>query len=91
MDVDQKLYLLIGAGLQPDKHSQDCYPDAAIRGSLMSEELPNKIKAAGYVPDTSFVLHDVSGEKKEHNLTTHSEKLAMAFGLLNTSPGSSCD
>ncbi|POO00311.1 DYW domain containing protein [Trema orientale] len=51
------------------------------------EALPEKIKEAGYVPDTSLVLHDVSEEEKEHNLTTHSEKLAIAFGLLNTSPG----
>lgn len=51
------------------------------------EELPEKIKAAGYVPDTSFALHDVSEEEKEDNLQTHSEKLAVAFGLITTSPG----
>ncbi|RVW43530.1 Pentatricopeptide repeat-containing protein, chloroplastic [Vitis vinifera] len=51
------------------------------------EALPEKIKMAGYIPDTSFVLHDISEEEKEYNLTTHSEKLAIAFGLLNTSPG----
>ncbi|XP_059648169.1 putative pentatricopeptide repeat-containing protein At3g49142 [Cornus florida] len=54
---------------------------------ILLEALPEKIKAAGYVPDTSLVLHDVSEEEKEYNLTTHSEKLAIAFGLLNTSPG----
>ncbi|KAL3515628.1 hypothetical protein ACH5RR_022530 [Cinchona calisaya] len=52
---------------------------------FLLEELPEKIKAAGYMPDVSFALHDVSEEEKEHNLTTHSEKLAVAFGLLNTS------
>lgn len=51
------------------------------------EELPQKIKLAGYVPDTSFALHDISEEEKEHNLATHSEKLAVAFGLLSSSPG----
>ncbi|KAK1282447.1 Pentatricopeptide repeat-containing protein [Acorus calamus] len=51
------------------------------------EELPKKMRARGYVPDTSFVLHDVSGEEKECHLNTHSEKLAIAFGLLNTCPG----
>ncbi|GFP99201.1 pentatricopeptide repeat-containing protein at3g57430 chloroplastic [Phtheirospermum japonicum] len=50
------------------------------------EELPEKMKAAGYVPDTSFALHDVSEEEKEFSLMTHSEKLAIAFGLLNTGP-----
>ena len=51
------------------------------------EALYEKIKIAGYIPDTTFVLHDISEEEKEYNLTTHSEKLAIAFGLLNTSPG----
>ncbi|KAI8024677.1 putative pentatricopeptide repeat-containing protein [Camellia lanceoleosa] len=53
---------------------------------LLLEALPEKIKAAGYIPDTSFALHDVSEEEKECNLKTHSEKQAIAFGLLNTSP-----
>lgn len=51
------------------------------------EALPEKIKAAGYTPDTSFALHDISEEEKEQSLTSHSEKLAIAFGLLNTAPG----
>jgi hypothetical protein len=42
---------------------------------------------AGYVPDTSFVLHDVSEEEKKSLVLSHSEKLAIAFGLINTSPG----
>ncbi|KAK6916005.1 Pentatricopeptide repeat [Dillenia turbinata] len=54
---------------------------------LLLEALPEKIKAAGYIPDTKFALHDVSEEEKEHNLKTHSEKLAISFGLLNTGPG----
>jgi hypothetical protein len=45
------------------------------------------MKEAGYVPDTNFVLHDVEEEVKEHMLYSHSEKLAIAFGLINTSPG----
>uniref|UniRef100_A0A803NIQ5 DYW domain-containing protein n=1 Tax=Cannabis sativa TaxID=3483 RepID=A0A803NIQ5_CANSA len=54
---------------------------------MFLKELPEKIKGVGYVPDTSLVLHDVSKEEKEHNLSAHSEKLAIAFGLLNTRPG----
>ncbi|KAL6494514.1 hypothetical protein OROGR_031314 [Orobanche gracilis] len=54
---------------------------------LFLEELPEKMKAAGYLPDTSFALHDVSEEEKEYSLVTHSEKLAIVFGLLNTGPG----
>ena len=52
----------------------------------MLESLESKLKAAGYVPDTEFVLHDVENEDKEHFLSYHSEKLAIAFGLINTDP-----
>ncbi len=40
----------------------------------------------GYVPDTKFVLHDVDEEEKMFHLCHHSEKLAIAFGLINTAP-----
>ena len=51
------------------------------------QRLSLEIKLEGYVPDTRFVLNDVKEEEKEHILWNHSEKLALAFGLLNTSPG----
>ncbi|XP_023541252.1 pentatricopeptide repeat-containing protein At2g02980, chloroplastic [Cucurbita pepo subsp. pepo] len=52
------------------------------------DELIKEIKLAGYVPDTSLVYHaDMEEEAKELVLRYHSEKLAMAFGLLNTPPG----
>lgn len=39
------------------------------------------------MPDTRFVLHDVEEEQKEQILCHHSEKVAIAFGLINTPPG----
>lgn len=51
-------------------------------------ELKKMIKEAGYVPDTSYALQDTDEEQKEHNLWNHSERLALAFGLLNTPDGS---
>jgi pentatricopeptide repeat protein len=45
------------------------------------------LKAAGFVPDLSCVLHDVDDEQKERMLLGHSEKLAITFGLMNTPPG----
>eukprot|EP01018_Ginkgo_biloba_P002564 Gb_33718 [translate_table: standard] len=51
------------------------------------EKLSMQMKAAGYVPDTRFVLHDVEEVQKEQILCHHSEKLAIAFGLISTSPG----
>ncbi|CAL4909210.1 unnamed protein product [Urochloa decumbens] len=50
-------------------------------------ELYTLLKAAGYVPDTEFVLHDIDAEQKECSLMYHSEKLAVAYGLLVTPKG----
>ncbi|XP_059076662.1 pentatricopeptide repeat-containing protein At1g56690, mitochondrial [Cryptomeria japonica] len=50
------------------------------------EKLLWKMKAVGYIADTRPVLNDVEEEEKELLLSHHSEKLAIAFGLLNTSP-----
>ncbi|KAI3922938.1 hypothetical protein MKW98_007069 [Papaver atlanticum] len=36
----------------------------------------------GYLPDTNQVLFDIEEEEKEHALTIHSERLAIAFGIL---------
>eukprot|EP01018_Ginkgo_biloba_P024547 Gb_02194 [translate_table: standard] len=51
------------------------------------ERLSGQMKEAGYVPDTLFVPNDVQEEQKDHILDHHSEKLAIAFGLINTFPG----
>ncbi|KAH8962376.1 hypothetical protein BDL97_05G099200 [Sphagnum fallax] len=51
------------------------------------KRLSGKMNDAGYVPDTKFVLHDVEEEEKLSHLWHHSEKLAIAFGLISTPPG----
>lgn len=48
--------------------------------------LTAKIKTLGYVPDYGFVLQDVEDDEKEHILTSHSERLAIAFGIISTPP-----
>ncbi|KAF3793102.1 Pentatricopeptide repeat-containing protein [Nymphaea thermarum] len=62
---------------------------------LMSKEihekldwLSGKLIEFGYIPDKSFALHDVDDEQKEASLSFHSERLAMAFGLISTVEGS---
>jgi pentatricopeptide repeat protein len=50
------------------------------------ERLNGKMKEAGYIPDLTFVLHNVDEGEKVHQLSHHSEKLAIAFGLINTPP-----
>ncbi|KAK4476853.1 hypothetical protein RD792_016016 [Penstemon davidsonii] len=78
IEINGKAHLFLGG---------DASHEQTKKIYTLLEELPEKMRAAGYVPDTSFALHDVSEEEKEHSLITHSEKLAIAFGLLNTSPG----
>lgn len=42
-----------------------------------------RLRELGYLPDTNFVLQDLEGEQSEDSLRYHSEKLAMAYGLMN--------
>ncbi|XP_031380522.1 pentatricopeptide repeat-containing protein At3g26782, mitochondrial isoform X2 [Punica granatum] len=51
------------------------------------EEISVRLQEAGHVPNTSSDSHDVEGEEKEMFLRIHSEKLAVAFGIMNSSPG----
>ncbi|KAK9100141.1 hypothetical protein Scep_023571 [Stephania cephalantha] len=53
----------------------------------MLEKLMGKMREAGFQPETDMALHDVEEEEKEQMVKVHSEKLAIAFGLINTKPG----
>ncbi|KAG8372972.1 hypothetical protein BUALT_Bualt12G0122600 [Buddleja alternifolia] len=53
----------------------------------MLDEVDRLLEMAGHVPDTSEVYYDVDEEWKEDVLCQHSEKLAIAFGLISTKPG----
>ncbi|KAI9160379.1 hypothetical protein LWI28_007609 [Acer negundo] len=44
------------------------------------------MKEAGYIPDLRFVLHDIDHESREEALLSHSERLALSHGLLNSPP-----
>ncbi|KAF7037863.1 hypothetical protein CFC21_048142 [Triticum aestivum] len=46
------------------------------------EELIHRISAAGYMPETESVLHELEEEEREGALRYHSEKLAVAYGLM---------
>lgn len=55
---------------------------------LFLDEMTAKLKIAGYFPEFGEVLLDIDDEEdKETALSKHSEKLAIAFGLMNTAPG----
>ncbi|KAK9671409.1 hypothetical protein RND81_12G028200 [Saponaria officinalis] len=50
-------------------------------------ELDVEMRKRGYVPDTSFVLHELEQSEKERHLSWHSERWAVAYGLLKSVPG----
>ncbi|KHN13216.1 Pentatricopeptide repeat-containing protein [Glycine soja] len=50
------------------------------------QQLLAMIKPLGYAPDVGVVLHDVEDEQKEGYLSHHSEKLALAYGLMKIPP-----
>ncbi|VFQ68469.1 unnamed protein product [Cuscuta campestris] len=47
------------------------------------EEIQEKMRMAGRLPHTDYVLQDLDTEEKELSLCHHSEKLAVAYGILN--------
>ncbi|GLT54861.1 hypothetical protein SLA2020_280230 [Shorea laevis] len=49
--------------------------------------LEGRMKEAGYVPGTGSVFHDVEDDEKTNMVCSHSERLAIAFGLISTLPG----
>ncbi|KGN63866.1 pentatricopeptide repeat-containing protein At4g02750 [Cucumis sativus] len=65
----------------------DCSHPEAERIYAYLEELDLELKKDGFVSSTKLVLHDVEEEEKEHMLKYHSEKLAVAFGILSIPPG----
>jgi pentatricopeptide repeat protein len=78
IEVDNKVHTFV-------VDDQDHPQMVEIRAEL--KRLSQFMHDAGYVPHTTIVLHDVEEEEKVFHLCHHSEKLAIAFGLLNTAPG----
>ncbi|KAK7317857.1 hypothetical protein RJT34_02431 [Clitoria ternatea] len=82
-------YSLIEAGNQVHTFfaNDDSHPSWADIHQLL-ENLRLEVEACGYVPDTSCVLRHVNESMKVKLLWGHSERLAIAFGLLSTPYGS---
>ncbi|KAM1282719.1 hypothetical protein FF1_025905 [Malus domestica] len=53
----------------------------------MLDKLMGKMAEAGFQTETVTALHDVEEEEKELMMKVHSEKLAIAFALIETAPG----
>lgn len=53
----------------------------------MLDEILDRLKYAGYEPITTSTTQHFDEQEKQNALATHSEKLAIAFGILSTAPG----
>ncbi|KAJ7952799.1 Pentatricopeptide repeat [Quillaja saponaria] len=78
IEVDNKLHEFLAGDLRHPQ-SKQIY--------MMLEEINSWLKANGYTPQTDIVLHDLGERQKEQCLQVHSEKLAIAFGLISTRAG----
>ncbi|KAH1235220.1 Pentatricopeptide repeat-containing protein, mitochondrial [Glycine max] len=79
IEVEKKVHMFTGGDSKG-------HPEQPIIMKML-EKLGGLLREAGYCPDGSFVLHDVDEEEKTHSLGYHSEKLAVAYGLLKVPEG----
>ncbi|KAE8734605.1 Pentatricopeptide repeat-containing protein [Hibiscus syriacus] len=77
IEIKRRLYVF-GTGDRFFEQFEEVNKLLGIISGLMAKD--------GYVADLRYVLHDVEEDEKRDMLCGHSERLAMAFGLLNTEP-----
>ncbi|THU59519.1 hypothetical protein C4D60_Mb07t02960 [Musa balbisiana] len=79
IEIDQTVHVFGVEGTPP-------HPDT---GEIYFElyRLVSEMRRRGYVPDTSCIAHHIGEEEKEKLLLSHTEKLAMAYGLICTGEG----
>ncbi|KAG0607081.1 hypothetical protein M758_8G001900 [Ceratodon purpureus] len=75
IEVDNKIHAFV-SGDTSHPETKEIYVELS--------RLTEKIKAEGYLPDTRLVLRDVDEKDKELSICSHSEKLAIACGLIRT-------
>ncbi|WOL02551.1 hypothetical protein Cni_G11270 [Canna indica] len=66
----------------------ESHPDIRLIHGML-EWLNIKVNRTGYVPNVNVVLHDIDDDKKERLVWVHSERLALAFGLIKLPTASS--
>ncbi|CAM6096132.1 unnamed protein product [Calypogeia fissa] len=78
IEVDNKVHeFVVGDTSHPE--AKEIYTEL--------NKLTESLKAEGYIPDTQFVLQNIPEEDKELALCSHSEKLAVAYGLMHIPRG----
>ncbi|KAJ4824212.1 Pentatricopeptide repeat-containing protein [Turnera subulata] len=79
IEVDKTIYTFV-AGTKQDKITEEAYEKL--------KEIMLRLRVEGnYIPEVSGVLYDIEEEEKEDSVTTHSEKLAVAFGIARLREG----
>ncbi|OIW09101.1 hypothetical protein TanjilG_16328 [Lupinus angustifolius] len=78
IEVKNKVYAFLSGDVS-HPNSDAIYAELKRLERLMLE--------TGYVPDTGSVFHDVEEDEKTNMVCSHSERLAIAFGLISTLPG----
>ncbi|KAJ0240344.1 Pentatricopeptide repeat-containing protein [Hirschfeldia incana] len=78
MEVGRKMYSFV---------SVDEFNPLMEQIHALLAKLAEDMKEKGYLPQTKGVLYDLETEEKERIVLGHSEKLALAFGLINTARG----
>nr|KYP69015.1 Pentatricopeptide repeat-containing protein At2g22070 family [Cajanus cajan] len=78
IEIKDKVYTFI-VGDRSHSRSDEIYAKLDRLGDLLSK--------AGYSPIVEIDIHNVNRSEKEKLLYHHSEKLAVAFGLIATPPG----
>lgn len=78
IEVKKKIYSFVSS-------EEDNPQIEKLRALLI--KLSTEMKEQGYAPQTNIVHYDLDEGEKERILLGHSEKLAVAFGLINTVKG----
>ncbi|XP_038683772.1 pentatricopeptide repeat-containing protein At5g50990 [Tripterygium wilfordii] len=81
-----KSWFEIGGVIHQFKSGDRSHPETEALYKVL-EGLIQRTRLEGFTPATELVMMDVSEEEKEGNLFHHCEKLALAYGILKTSPG----
>lgn len=67
--------------------ASDCKHPQLKEIHQMWHQIVEKLELEGYRPEVENLLLDLEDEEKEVAIHQHSEKLAIAFGLISTKPG----
>ncbi|XP_059312065.1 pentatricopeptide repeat-containing protein ELI1, chloroplastic isoform X2 [Lycium ferocissimum] len=78
IEVNHKVHEFLAGDMKHPK-SKEIY--------RMLEQMNKWLEAHGHLPQTDIVLHNLGEVEKQKSLAVHSERLAIAYGLISTQAG----